>query len=333
MLTARLDVDDSTVVKCDTTAHYDISVITVTRRRRDALARAIASVQAQTFPGRIEHLIVVDDDEEPVPVPNGASQERRVRLLAVPRPATERRARDGDRSSAYPRLSRLFNTGALAADAPWISFLDDDNEFEPDHLASLADCARRHDAAAVHSGRRIFWPDGKPYLDPVFPWAADVATGRRIHALLRARGVWIPGTNILLDQVDPAEPTLRNSTVMDVSDPTFLVDQSVWLLRRELVLRLPFPERYSAAEIAANTCPDDKFLEVLVRSGVPLYTTARPTVRYFLGGISNVIARQASTDSSAAQNNLGRLLPDAVRPGCLTYHSGDSTRSHASGRW
>jgi glycosyltransferase involved in cell wall biosynthesis len=281
-------------------ADRHVCVITVTRGRRETLRRAIASVQAQAFPGRVEHLIVVDGDDDQVTLPDGAlrPRDRMLRVIVVGRRESRRQGGLNSRSSVYPRQSRLFNVGARAASAPWISYLDDDNEFEADHLASLFECARQHDAAAVHSGRGIFWPDGEPYLEEVFPWAADRATGLRIHALLRARGVWVPGTHILLDRVDPVAPTFRNSTVMTEADPTFLVDQNVWLLRRELVLRLPFPERFQPEEIADNTCPDDKFLELLVRNGVRAYSTGRPTVRYFLGGISTSAAgRGPSPDS------------------------------------
>jgi hypothetical protein len=271
----------------------DICVITVTVGRWETLARAVESVQAQTFPGTITHLIVVDGDGQPVPAPPVTAPEQPIRFHVVPRPPADQPGGGTDRASVYPRLARLLNIGVRAADARWVSFLDDDNEFEPDHLDSLVRHARRHDAVAVHSGRQIVWSNGEPYLDPVFPWAADLATGRRIHALLTSRGVWVPGTNLLLDQVGPEAPTFRNSTVMEDSDPTFLIDQNVWLLRRELMLRLPFPEHFTEVEIAENTCPDDKLLEVLVRNGVPLHSTGAPTVRYFLGGVSNATTNGA----------------------------------------
>lgn len=286
-----------------------ICVITVTLGDdRRVLRNAMATVRNQNYSGPIEHLIVLDaqsqessDTEAPSygvrPSEGGGTcDSRSVRWLPVPRQDTERGAASQERSSVYPRLARLFNVGVSAATAPWVSFLDDDNELEPDHFESLMECSLRNGASAVHSGRRIFWSDGEPYLDPVFPWSADVATGIRVYSLLCARGVWIAGTNILLDQADPRATTYRNSTIMTDRDPTFLVDQSVWLLRRDLVLRLPFPEHFSKDDIETNTCPDDKFLEVLLRNDITLYSTGRPTVRYFLGGCSNSIDRAKSTE-------------------------------------
>lgn len=266
----------------------DVTVVTVNRGGGPSLRRAVLSVRRQVFPGPVTHLIVLDDDDPPEglldglpPVPG-----RSVRLTVVRRPASERGAAGATRASIYPRLSRLFNIGARLASTTWLSYLDADNEYEPDHLASLLDHARGERAGAVHSGRSILFGDGTPYLRGVFPWAADEAAGRRIHALLTERGVWAGG-NLLLDRVDAGAPTFRNSTVMTAADPTFLVDQSVWLLERRLVLRHPFPEQFTEQEISENTCPDDKFLEGLVRAGVRISSTGRPTVRYYLGGVSN----------------------------------------------
>lgn len=277
-----------------------ISVITVTQGRNRRLLSAISSVWSQTFPDPLEHLLVFDyDSDAPPPLvtelvcPPG----REVRSVVVRRPEDERGAYGHSRGSVYRRIARLFNLGARSARAPWITFLDDDNEFESTHLESLRRLAHAEKAPAVHSGRCVYWGDGSPYLDPVFPWAADHGEGLRIHALLRQRGTWVPRTNVLRDTVDVSAPTFRNSTVMTAADPTFLVDQNVWLLHRELVLRLPFPETFSEEEIAMNTCPDDKFLEVLVRNRIPIVNSGKPTVRYFLGGVSNRYERQRPTDT------------------------------------
>lgn len=97
-------------------------------------------------------------------------------------------------------------------------------------------------------------------------------------------------TNIVLDRVDGgAGADASNSTVMDDDDPVFLVDQNLWLVRRDLLLAVPVPEDFSAMDIAENTCPDDKMLAALIAAGVEIRSTGRPTVRYTVGGggISN----------------------------------------------
>jgi glycosyltransferase involved in cell wall biosynthesis len=265
-----------------------ITVVTLTRERPRLLERALASVAAQDHPGEVEHLVVVDDDPRTHELLTGrAGTERRpLRVHLEPRPPAERGAQGDDRATQYPRCARLLNRGVQLARSPWIAFLDDDNAYEPEHLRLLAACARETGAPAVHSGRQILWPDGSPYLEERFPHATTPEEGERIHELLCRRGAWVRGTNLLLDRVDPEQTTFNNSTVMGEGDPLFLVDQNVWLVRRELLLRHPVPESFSAAEIAANTCPDDKLLERFVRAGVAIATNGRPTVRYFLGGMS-----------------------------------------------
>jgi glycosyltransferase involved in cell wall biosynthesis len=266
-----------------------IAVVTLTRGRPELLRRAMASVFAQDYDGEIEHVVVIDDDPDQVAVVNAAPTRPGLKVVAhpVPRPPAERVAVPGDRRTVYPRLSRLFNTGVRVASSTWIAFLDDDNEFEAGHLSSLMACAEANGARAVHSGRRMFWADGEPYLSEIFPSAPTPEEGARIFELMCDRGIWIRGTNILLDRVDPVQTSYRNSTVLGPDDPIFLVDQSVWLLRRDLLLELPIPEHFTDAEIDDNTCPDDKLLEVLVRNGVSIFSTKLPSVRYYLGGVSN----------------------------------------------
>jgi glycosyltransferase involved in cell wall biosynthesis len=267
-----------------------IGVVTLTRRRPDLLRRAMASVYAQDYAGEIEHVIVVDDDAASVLVVRDSPVRRGLRLRAhlVRRPPAERDEPPGDRRRVYPRLSRLFNAGVRVSSATWVAFLDDDNEYEPDHLSSLVACAVANGANAVHSGRTMLWPDGSPYRREVWHTVADPEEGARIFQLMCDRGVWVRGTNTLLDRADPVRTTsLRPSSVVRDDDPVLLVDQSVWLIRRELLLRVPIPETFTDQEHTMNTAPDDKLLAVLLDAGVPIFSTRRPTVRYYLGGVSN----------------------------------------------
>lgn len=265
-----------------------ISVITVTRGRLRLLRRAMASVRAQDYDGEIEHLVVVDDDEVTLRglVPGAASPGRSHIAYDFRRPATD----DGE-GAVYPRLARLLNVGIHRATSPWVAFLDDDNEFEPDHLSSLRRFAVATGHDAVHSARQMLWPDGSPYLEARFPGPGSDLEQARIYALLCERGVCEPGSHVVRDRVDPGATEYRNSTVMQASDPVLLVDQNLWLIRRELLLRTPIPEEFTDQDLADHTCPDDLMVEALVRAGVEISTNGRPTVRYYLGGISNQVHR------------------------------------------
>ncbi len=266
-----------------------ITVITVTRGRPDQLMRAMASVACQDYAGVVEHLVVVDDDARTIASLTGHERSTLRPLRVEPRGAIAAR-REGDRSFVYPHLARLLNVGIHLARYPWVAFLDDDNEFEPDHLSSLADLARETGSLAVHSGRQFVWPDGSPYLERHLPSASTREEGERLYELLCRRGVWVRGTNIVLDRVDRGSmASAPNSTVMGAIDPVFLVDQNLWLISRALLIDVPVPEVFSATDIAENTCPDDKMLAALTVAGVKIRSSGRSTVKYTVGGkgISN----------------------------------------------
>jgi glycosyltransferase involved in cell wall biosynthesis len=251
----------------------------------------MASVYAQDFDGQVEHVIIVDDDPETARIASAAPARPGLRITVeqVRRPAAEADEPPGDRRHAYPRLSRLFNAGVRVSSAEWIAFLDDDNEYEPHHLSSLVACVVRSDVPAGHSCRTIWHADGSPFLDEAWHTVADPQEAARVYQVMCDKGVRIPGTNIVLDRADPVPPgsAFRTSSVLQAQDPVALVDQSTWLVRRDLLLRWPIPEVFTDAEYQANTAPDDKLLQTLRDSGVPLVSSGLPTVRYYLGGISN----------------------------------------------
>lgn len=275
-----------------------IGVVTVTRGRPQLLRRAMASVYEQDYDGLIEHVIVIDDEDPETVAAASAAPTRpglRVTVHQEPRPEAERDEPPGDKRRVYPRLSRLFNTGARVSSADWIAFLDDDNEYEPHHLSSLLACAREHGAQVAHSGRTMWYADGSPYLEEAWHTVDDPVEAARIYEVMCDKGVRVRGTNILLDRADPRRPgdPFHTSSVIQPEDPVALVDQSVWLVRRELLLRLPIPETFTEAEHEANTAPDDKLLRTLQDNDVPIVSTRQPTVRYYLGGVSNRITRPA----------------------------------------
>jgi glycosyltransferase involved in cell wall biosynthesis len=267
-----------------------ITVITLTRNRAVFVERAIASVRAQDYEGPIEHLVVVDDCQESVDHLSRLPRAPHRDLVIHP---LQRAANDRDDTSrrtatVYPRIARLLNLGVRSARSPWIAFLDDDNEYEANHLSSLMSVARQTGCSAVHSWRGIYLADGTPYLEPRFPWAKGLAEQRRIYELMCRRGVWRRHSHILRDRAGP--PGLgpfRNSTVVSDVDSIFLVDTSVWLLHRSILKRFPVPEVFSEQDLADGTAPDDKLLEMLLNGDVSIVSTGLPTLRYHLGGTSN----------------------------------------------
>jgi len=272
-----------------------VTVITLTRGDNRLLARCSASVRDQDFAGEIEHL-VIGDDVMPDPTrfaewyrTDSDDTQRRIRVHRAERNQIDHTSEPRRATDIYPRLGRMWNWGVRNAGSRWICFLDDDNEFDSRHISSLFALAELKQAEAVHSSRLIFNHDGSPYLDEVFPWCQDEEEGKRIFAHLRSRGVWPAGGNVLHDTADPIEPgaEVRNSTIMSETDPLVMVDMSAWLLRRDLLLRIPLPEKLTHRDVVLNNAPDGLMLEAMLRDGVAVQSTGLPTLRYYLGGISN----------------------------------------------
>jgi hypothetical protein len=254
------------------------------------LLRAIASVHAQEYSGRIVHSIAIDDCAESAQALGGLPCPPRREVVAHFKRRLPGEIPDGPvgRDIIYPRLSRLMNAVVRMANSRWIAFLDDDNEFESNHISSLVQCALRNNGAAVHSSRRIFYADGMPYLEPRFPWARKPEDAGPIYESMCVRGVWVRNTNILHDRAGPPGLTpFVNSTILAPLNPVCMVDTSVWLLERDLLLKYPIPEHYSAQDLHDNMAPDDQFLELLMKNKVPIISSGLPTLRYYLGGISN----------------------------------------------
>lgn len=247
-----------------------VTVVTLTRNRPHLLERALRSVQRQDLDAPFRHLVVIDDchetytflrSREPLPA--------NVRWLLAGRGP-------GD-VSGPGRSARLRNMAVRASRAPWIGFLDDDNEWEPDHLSSLLECAGRTGHRAVHSHLRMLNADGSPYLEPREPWARDPAEGRAQWARMRAKGVVSPGGCVRRDRLDPP----------GTEDPVVSVDTGEWLLARELLLEVPFRDVYDAHDEAESIGEDDKLAMDLRARAEPVSCTGRATLRYYLGGYSN----------------------------------------------
>ncbi|MGH8903839.1 MAG: glycosyltransferase family 2 protein [Egibacteraceae bacterium] len=245
-----------------------ITVITVTRERPALLRRAIRSVLVQDYRGPTTHLVLVDG------CPATISWLRSARpgplsWMMVPRCPGQR--------SGPARLAKLRNLAVRLVKTRWMAFLDDDNEYEINHLSSLMACAQSSGSPAVHSQRTICWSDGQPYLEQRMPWKRDKQLGGLIYKDLCDKGVFTPGSNVVRDRADPKGHP----------GPARMVDTSEWLFRRRLLLEMPFSETYSLQDWMEVIPEDNKLLQRLVAEEIPIVGTGLPTLRYYLGGYSN----------------------------------------------
>lgn len=243
-----------------------VSVITLTRYRPIEVRRAILSVQCQTEPVA-EHIVLVDGDrrvEESVKEFIDSSGIDRCKVHFVSRTSSD--------VSGPARSSALRNIGIHMAENPWIAFLDDDNEWLPNHLSSLKTLACQSNSPAVYSEVALLTATGEPYLEHRWPWAGAHEEGERKYWDYVEQGVLVPGSNVIHDRPE----------VRDVP-----VDTSAWLLDRDLLLSAPFHEKFSIDDARTLTSEDDKLFYSLLERQVPLACTYQPTLLYYLGGYSN----------------------------------------------
>ncbi len=121
-----------------------VSVI-VRSMARESLATALASLAAQTYPN-LEILVVAACGPTHPPLEDRAGPHS---LRLVP---------------SETRLSRPLaaNAGLQAATGDWVTFLDDDDEFLPEHIAGLIDATTRAGGAGVvHTLAQAVFNDGR----------------------------------------------------------------------------------------------------------------------------------------------------------------------------
>jgi glycosyltransferase involved in cell wall biosynthesis len=242
-----------------------VTVITLTRRRPTLVRRAIRSVAAQRTDHPIHHVVLIDDcPDTRTALAADDDEHRDVEVLYLPREPHE--------VSGPSRSSRLRNFGVRRSADRWIAFLDDDNEWTTDHVESLVTCAREHGVRAVHSYVSLLRADGSPYLEPRWPWARSDAEAKRTYLDHVTKGIIAPGSNVVGHR-----PGYHDEPA----------DSSSWLLARELLLEVPFEERFTQADAENLVGEDDKMFWALVNRGEPIACTRRATLRYYLGGYSN----------------------------------------------
>lgn len=238
-----------------------ITIVTITKGRPKLLRRAISSVKEQTYPN-IRHYIVIDDCEETL---------RMLQDNYVDDPGIywqrfwrSRIDKDG------PNILAKLRTNAIhSIDTEWFSFLDDDNEFYPEHIEKLYRFAQTKKCKAVHSFREVYNNDGSPYLGIEWPWGrTEEARAQEYKDMLKA-GVAQKGSNIFRDRYGVT------------------VDTNVWLLKTELFDGISIPQEYTRKDFEECHPEDEKMMNLLIEKRVMVLSNNETTVKYYLGGYSN----------------------------------------------
>jgi hypothetical protein len=132
-------------------ARYLVSVITPTIGS-DKLARAIESVQAQTY-SRLEHLIVVDGAEGETPA--------RAALPSNPRHPCHLVALPFNTGADGFKGHRIYGAAVYLVSGRYVAFLDEDNWFEPRHIESLMELVESRGLEWAHALRNIVDREGR----------------------------------------------------------------------------------------------------------------------------------------------------------------------------
>jgi glycosyltransferase involved in cell wall biosynthesis len=200
-----------------------VTVVIATRGRPALLRKAVRAAMAQTYPARLEVIVVFDqvkiDPLDDIEVPSG----RALRLLA---------------NSRTPGLAGARNTGILAGDGELVAFCDDDDEWLPEKTEKqLALWAREPEASLVATGIRLE-TEGGAYvrLPPKRVYFDDLLRSRitEIHpSSFLARRADLLGRIGLVDEELPAAygedydvllRAARHGYVLSVTEPLVVVN-------------------------------------------------------------------------------------------------------------
>lgn len=249
----------------------DITVLIITRNRSKLLQRAIVSVRNQCFCGNIKILIGIDDCQSTL----AFLKENYLIDQTISWFYSERLKDD---LSGPSRLGYLRNLSVEYANTEWVSFLDDDNELEIFHYSELMRCASLNNSEAVHCYRQLFYADGIPYcfVEEEYPWGRNSKQAKEMFNNLSKQGIIEKGCHVIRDQVDASREGIN------------IVDTNVWLIKRNVLLKNKIPSGYTKDDWLNIVCEDDKMLEQLILGGVRIHCNHVPSVRYYLGGYSNV---------------------------------------------
>ncbi len=269
------------------TARPLVTIVTPTYQRSDTLLRAARSVVAQDY-ANVEHVVVGDR----CPMLRGLEAELRainpeIKLVHVP---------DWDSPARHytaARIARVRNVGVLVASGDYVCQLDSDNTLDENHVSLLADVVTA-DSQLVGAGcyRKILWPDGTPYTEPLHPWCKDRATAQAVYAEYRTLGVYTPGSHIARER-------------LSFGGQFFGLDANEIFLRREVHVRFLFPMTFDEEQIAGELGDDELLSLRLYASGLPFGYSGQATLNFYLGGAFTELIR--SPDFGPSRAIPGRL--------------------------
>jgi glycosyltransferase involved in cell wall biosynthesis len=249
----------------------DVCIIILTKNRKNLLKRAVTSVSKQTFQGKLQILIIGDNCSYLKPnflkfdFPQIDFQ-----YVNIPNSETEK-------TPVIKRIAQLRNIALSLVKTEFVAFLDDDNQWLPEHLSTLHQTMLETNCTAVHSWRVLVNQDCKPVIVNSFPWLRDRAQAIKRFRIMIKLGIMSRQSAIVQDR---AEAVYNNVNYG-------MIDCGEWLFRRALIKQINFQTEFSSEDEINMVGEDDKLLMDLRKHNVSIGATFAPTVLYTLGGMSN----------------------------------------------
>jgi hypothetical protein len=219
-----------------------VTVITASTGR-DSLMKCVESVSNQSGAelGKVQHLILSDGPEanqktQQILYKASAKQINGFELIKLPYAVGK------DRWNGH----RMYGAGTFLAEGDYVTFLDDDNWFDPNHLNQ---CVK-----AIHESPRNAWA-------------------------FSLRKIVSQDGNFLCN--DDCESLGNYPTVMSPND--HLVDVNCYFLRKDLAIQLS-PIWYRKAREPNVMEVDRALIAALLHNQVPGACTGQYTVNYAVGG-------------------------------------------------
>jgi len=212
-----------------------VTVVTATIGHQ-GLSKCIESVRNQTY-AIVDHLIVVDGPEWRDSVNQALEEARspRAKVLQLPF-STGKKGWKGH---------RIYGAAPFLALSDYVCWLDDDNWFDPDHIASLVEVAGQADAPWAFSLRKI--------VDP-------------------------SGNFVALDQCE----SLGNLHPTFISQSDYLVDTNCYFLRHNVAVQFSAIWNREARPLSGPP-PDRLLCQTLMKNLPKAPSTRRYTVNYRVG--------------------------------------------------
>jgi glycosyltransferase involved in cell wall biosynthesis len=212
----------------------------VTATTGDArVMQAIDSVSAQSYKN-IQHLVVLDTPQVPADVKTAIRQQG-VDMIELPYPTGK------DRFNGH----RIYGASTFLGKGDFFCFLDEDNWFDPDHIASLLDVIQRG-----------------------FSWAFS------LRKIVDANGVFICN--------DDCESLGKWPTIL--GDEDFLVDTNCYFLPRQIAIQSS-PIWYRKFRDPGVQDADRALVAWLLKNTFNCDTSGRYSVNYRVGSTANSVQR------------------------------------------